>query len=106
MVVLHMLTQQIILNELSKKISFFQANYGVNRIGLFGSYSRDEQTDDSDVDIVVEFHKNKLTFDNYMDLKCYLEDQFGRSVDLVILDDIKPELKSSILRSTIYAEGA
>lgn len=54
--------------------------YGVRRIGLFGSYCRGEQTETSDVDILVEFEDDEKTFDNYMDLKFFLEDLFGLKV--------------------------
>jgi len=77
--------------------------YGVKRIGLFGSYVRNEQKRKSDVDILVEFEKEKITFDNYMHLKFLLEDLFGRKVDLVILDDLKRQLKPYILREVEYA---
>ena len=62
--------------------------------------------ENSDVDILVEFEKAHETFDNYMDLKFYLEELFGRKVDLVIIDSIKPALRSNILRSAEYAKGA
>ena len=78
----------------------------MKRIALFGSYSRDDQRDSSDIDLLVEFDEKAMTFDNYMDLKFNLEGFFQKSVDLVILDDIKPALKPSILRSAKYAEGA
>jgi len=77
--------------------------YGVKRIGLFGSYVRNEQKRKSDVDILVEFEKEKITFDNYMYLKFFLEDLFGCKVDLVILDDLKRQLKPYILREVEYA---
>jgi len=77
--------------------------YGVRRIGLFGSYVRNEQKRKSDVDILVEFEKEKITFDNYMHLKFLLEDLFGCKVDLVILDDLKQQLKPYILREVEYA---
>lgn len=101
-----MLSQQEILDELSKNSTTWKEKYGVKRIGLFGSYSREEQKESSDIDVIVEFNDTDLTFDNYMDLKFNLEDHFQKPVDLVILDDIKPALKSSILRGAIYAEGA
>ncbi|WP_441296781.1 nucleotidyltransferase family protein [Bacillus sp. Marseille-P3661] len=55
------------------------------------------------MDLLVEFEDKAMTFDNYMDLKFTLEDLFEKSVDLVIIDDIKPALKSSIIRSSKYA---
>ena len=78
-------------------------NYGVKRIGLFGSYKKDKQNKKSDIDIIVKFKHNEKTFDNYMDLKFYLEDKFSRNVDLVIEEDIKEELRSEIMDSVEYA---
>ena len=77
--------------------------YGVKRIGLFGSYLRGEQKEDSDIDILVEFEKGKKTFDNYMELKFFLEDLFKRKVDLVIAESVKPELKKYVMKSVRYA---
>jgi predicted nucleotidyltransferase len=77
--------------------------YGVKRIGLFGSYLRGEQKESSDIDILVEFEKGKKTFDNYMELKFFLEELFKRKVDLVIAESVKPELKKYIMESVRYA---
>jgi len=77
--------------------------YGVKRIGLFGSYLKGEQKEDSDIDILVEFEKGKKTFDNYMELKFFLEELFRRRVDLVIAESVKPELKKYIMRIVRYA---
>ena len=101
-----MLSQQEILDELSKNLNTWKEKYGIKRIGLFGPYSREEQKDTSDIDVLVEFDLSKVTFDNYMELKFALEDQFRKPIDLVIIDDIKPALKPVILRSVKYAEGA
>lgn len=77
--------------------------FGVRRLGIFGSYARGEQKEASDLDFLVEFES--ATFDNYFDLKFFLEDLFERSVDLVIADTIKPRIRSAILGETIYAAG-
>lgn len=98
-----MVSQQEILDVFSKNLSSWSEKYGVKRIGLFGSDSREEEKDDSDIDVIVEFIDSHLSFDNYMDLKFYLEDTFQKPVDLVIINDIKPALKPSILRSGKYA---
>jgi hypothetical protein len=79
--------------------------FGVRRLGLFGSQARGESTETSDLDFLVEFEPGAKTFDNYMDLKAFLEDLFGRPVDLVISEVIKPRLREAILRETIYAPG-
>lgn len=77
--------------------------FGVRRLGIFGSYARGEQSEASDMDFLVEFEKK--TFDNYMDLKFFLEGLFGRSVDLVIAEAVKPRLRKPIFEETVYAEG-
>jgi len=100
-----MLSKQEILDELSKNLNIWRVKYGVKRIGLFGSYSRDEQNESSDIDVVVEFNDPYLSFDNYMDLKIELEDHFQKQIDLVILNDIKPALKPNILSTITYDRG-
>ncbi|MEO6195110.1 MAG: nucleotidyltransferase family protein [Thermoanaerobaculia bacterium] len=79
--------------------------YGTRRLGLFGSQARGEATGKSDLDFLVEFEPGAKTFDNYMDLKAFLEDLFDRPVDLVVSDIIKPRLRDAILGETIYAPG-
>ena len=75
--------------------------FGVRSLALFGSAARDEATDASDLDFVVEFtHK---TFDGYMGLKFFLEDLLQSKVDLVIRETIKPRLRDAILSSAIHA---
>ena len=65
--------------------------YGVKKIGLFGSFVKEKQKPKSDIDIIVNF--NKISFDEYMELKFLLERLFRRKIDLVIENDLKPELK-------------
>jgi predicted nucleotidyltransferase len=77
--------------------------FGVAKIGIFGSYIRGEERPDSDVDVLVLFRKGEETFDNYMDCKFYLEDLFGRKVDLVMKGAIKKRLKPYIIGEVVYA---
>jgi predicted nucleotidyltransferase len=76
---------------------------GVHRIGLFGSHARGEAREGSDLDFLVEFEPGLKTFDNYMDLKAFLEELFGSRVDLVIPETLKARLRDGILRETVYA---
>ena len=99
-----MLTPETIMSNLDKNIDKIK-RYGVKKIGLFGSHIRNEQTTGSDIDILVEFERGKKAFDNYMDLKFFLEDLFSYKVDLVIVDALKPDLKPFILGSVRYAAG-
>ena len=75
--------------------------FGVKSLALFGSAGRDELTPESDVDVLVQFD-GAATFDRYMDLKFYLEDLLGRSVDLVTVNALKPALRSTVERDAVY----
>ncbi len=78
--------------------------YEVERIGLFGSYARGEQGENSDMDFLVEF--KEPNFDNFMNLASYLEDLFGRKVEILTpvgIESIRiKEIKEEIKRSVIY----
>lgn len=76
---------------------------GVRSLQLFGSSARGEAEESSDLDFLVEFESP--SFDNYMDLKFLLEDLFGRNIDLVLKDTIKPRLRDSILSEAVHAPG-
>lgn len=91
------------LKLLKQHENVVKGRFGVKRIGLFGSFARGEAVDKSDVDVLVEFDEGKKTFDNFMELKFYLEELFGRDVDLVIETAIKPRLKNYIMREAVYA---
>jgi len=75
--------------------------YTVVRIGVFGSFARGEESEESDVDIIVDLAEP--TFDHYMDLKFRLEDALERPVDLVMVETVKPRLKPIIEREVVYA---
>ena len=77
--------------------------YGIERIGVFGSFVHLQQNRKSDVDVIVEFEEGKKTFDNYMELKFFLEKLFNRKVDLVIKDTLKAPIRQSILEEVAYA---
>ncbi|MBN2534432.1 MAG: nucleotidyltransferase family protein [Spirochaetales bacterium] len=77
--------------------------YGIKKIGLFGSIVRSDNSPESDIDILISFVPGKKTFDNYMDLKFFLEDILKcTKIDLVIEENIKERLKSYIYRDIEY----
>ena len=78
------------------------ATFGIKSLAIFGSVARDEARHDSDIDILVDF-QGPATFNAYMDLKFFLEEQLGRPVDLVLADSLKPRLKPVIAREVAYA---
>lgn len=73
-------------------------SFGVKRCGLFGSFVRDAEIHaQSDVDILVAFEPDQKTFDNFMHLSFFLEDLFGRAVDLITVESLSPYIGSHIL---------
>lgn len=78
-------------------------SFGVRSLALFGSAARNEATETSDLDLLVEF--DRKTFDNYMDLKFFLEELLGCPVDLVLRNAVKPRLREPILSEAVHAAG-
>lgn len=74
---------------------------GVHPLAVFGSVARDEATTDSDVDILIDLEP-PITFDRYMDIKFYLEEQLGSQVDLVTWKALKPQIRESVEKELIY----
>lgn len=83
--------------DLSIKLKPILASYGVKKAALFGSAARNQMTEHSDIDILVELGK-KMSLLDYVGLKLDLEDALGKSVDLVQYTKIRPELKEFILK--------
>lgn len=75
------MTKEDILQTLKEHKHYIQNHYEVDKIGLFGSYARDMQTPNSDIDIYVEF--NNKTFRNLAGLWVYLEELYHTKIDLV-----------------------
>ena len=75
---------------------------GVNRIGLFGSFARGEQHEQNDVDLLVQFHPEEKTFDNFIQFVFYLEDLLQRTVELVTTESLSPYIGPHILEETEY----
>ena len=77
--------------------------YGVTTIGVFGSYARDRHHRRSDIDILVDLEQSRKNFDNYMELKFFLQRHTGGTIDLVLKESLRNELKPNILREAVYA---
>ena len=99
-----MLTADGILGTLAEHRERLRS-LGVRRIVVFGSFARGEAREERDIDILIEIAEGGRTYDTYMDLKFFLEDLFGRGVDLVDRDAVKPALAPHILRSVRYLPG-
>jgi len=78
---------------------------GVSKIGIFGSYSREEQQAGSDIDILIDFQHDSETFDNFMKLYDLLEELFeGEEVDVVTTNGLSPIIGPKILKEVEYVE--
>jgi uncharacterized protein len=76
---------------------------GVKRCGLFGSFLREQQNDESDIDLLIEFVPEHKSFDNFMRLAFFLEEMLGRKVELVTPESLSPYIGPRILREVEYA---
>jgi predicted nucleotidyltransferase len=76
--------------------------FGVRKIGLFGSFAKNKQAQNSDIDILVEFNTEYLTYENYINLAYYLEDNLDRKIDLITADSLSPYIGPHILKEVEY----
>lgn len=98
-----MKSKEYILAELKQhKIELH--NLGVDKVGLFGSYVRGEQSDKSDIDILIEFIPEKENFDNYMRVYDILEALFKTDkIEIVTKNGLSPYIGPQILKEVLYA---
>ena len=78
-----------------------ESHYGVQRLGLFGSYVKEKQSKRSDIDILVTFNRDIDLFD-FLDLREYLESQLSIKVDLVMESALKQAIGKRILSEVEY----
>ena len=93
--------KQEIIKIIRNSKSEMESLYGVQRLGLFGSYVRDKQRKRSDIDILVTFNRDIDLFD-FLDLREYLEGQLHAKVDLVMESALKPAIGKRILSEVEY----
>lgn len=95
------MTQADVLDFLKEHKQELRRRFGLTKIGLFGSYVRDEQTEESDIDLAVEIESDNK-FRSFFGLKAYLEENLHRKVDLGIESSIKPIVKKYIEKEIVY----
>jgi predicted nucleotidyltransferase len=91
-----------ILKILKNHENDIKRQYGVKKIGIFGSYVRGENTEDSDIDILVEF--DEPTYQNFMDLIDFLENLFSRKIDLVTSNSLSPYIRPVVEKEVVWCE--
>jgi len=90
-----MITRNEILAKLKDLKPILRKDYSVKEIGLFGSFSDNTFSDESDIDILVELEK-PIGW-KFFTLELFLEKTFGRKIDLVTKNALKEQIKESIL---------
>ena len=86
----------------NQKSSLLEA-YQITRLGIFGSYARCQQTDDSDIDVLVEY-ENAPTLYKIIELRDYLSELFSVKVDVVTKNGLKERIRERVLAEVIYLE--
>lgn len=98
-----MKTKNEILTFLEHNKPYLFQKFHVTKLALFGSFARDEQTQKSDVDLLIELEENITNIhDTKESLKDFLSQAFERSVDLAREKYLKPYAKELILKDAIY----
>jgi len=95
-----MISKQDILSKLRDLKPILYNDYSVKRIGLFGSFSDNTFTEDSDIDILVELER-PIGW-KFFSLELYLEKVFDRKIDLVTKNALKEQTKNIILKQVNY----
>lgn len=99
------------INSRSEVLGFLKANkaflysrFGITKIGVFGSLAREENTEKSDIDIIIEFEDNtEDLYDKKLELRAFLTARFNTSIDLCREKSIRPVFKPLIMKDVLYA---
>ena len=98
-----LLAQKDILTFLNNHLTYLQEEYNISKIGLIGSFAREEQTEQSDVDILFEFKLGtKDVYEKKTKLRLYLSTNFDRDVDLCREKYLKPYIRDHLNKEVIY----
>lgn len=93
--------KETILNFLREHKGFLEEKFGITKIALFGSYAREDQTKESDIDLLIEAKEHD--FDNRYDFKEFLEEVFNRKVDVCYFDSVRKFIMHRIQEELAYA---
>lgn len=96
-----MKTLEEIKQILSERKSWLCETYQITELGIFGSYTRGEQTQDSDVDVLIDYEQAPTLF-AVVNLRDFLRDLIGLPVDVVTKNGLKPRIREQVLSEVIY----
>jgi len=89
-------------NILKTYMPELRKKYAVQSLGIFSSYLRNEQEQNSDLDILVELNNSSLSLVGYIELENFLSDMLGVKVDLVEKNALRPQIGQHILNHIVY----
>jgi len=95
-----MITKTEILSKLTELKPILYKDYAVKEIGLFGSYSDNSNTEESDIDILIELEK-PIGW-KFFTLELFLENVFNKKIDLVTKNALKEQMKDQILKQVNF----
>ncbi|MBU0978303.1 MAG: nucleotidyltransferase family protein [Patescibacteria group bacterium] len=90
-----------IRKKISSQLPLLRQKYHVKKLGIFGSFVRDQQRKGSDVDMLVEL-TSPIGFFDFVRLENFLTRTLKQKVDLVLKKTLKPAIKDDVLKETIY----
>jgi uncharacterized protein len=97
-----MKTMEEIQEALEARRDYLATAHGVQVVGVFGSYARGEQRDDSDVDILIELERpSRISLIGLVELEGYLSDALGVNVDLAIRSNLRKRIGQRILSEVV-----
>jgi len=94
-----------VIKKLEAAAPAIRSQFGVTRIGIFGSFARNEQTRTSDVDVLVDFATGYATLKNFIGLCDYLEVLFRKKVDLLTVEGVDKYIRPAVESEVIWVEG-
>lgn len=97
---IHSLNELIEYLEKHKDLLYYK--FGVTRLGIFGSFVREAQTMSSDIDMIVEFERDRKDIHSFLQLKRYLEKELARKIDLGFEHSLKPAVQERVKEKIIY----
>ena len=97
-----MLDVMQIIQFLQENRELFYRQYRVSKIGIFGSFARQQADETSDIDVLIEFDQNQNLFETKLQIKNMMEERFHRSIDICREKYLKPSVKEQVLKETIY----
>ena len=96
------LNKDLIIDYLKQHKNNFNEKYSINKLGLFGSFATNNNSNNSDIDIVYETTSKDLTFKQMYQLENELNSYFQRDIDLVNLNYMNPLIKRTAIKDIVY----